>query len=78
MVCNFEVISINLAICKSVYRFCTKFALSSSSFFFFHFMVYAFMPVPTSHTSYEVHGYIQKFPDWPPGARTANGTPLCH
>jgi hypothetical protein len=21
---------------------------------------------------------IQKFPDWPPGARTASGTPLCH
>jgi hypothetical protein len=20
----------------------------------------------------------QKFPDWPPGARTANGTALCH
>jgi hypothetical protein len=23
-------------------------------------------------------GCIQKFPDWPPGARTANGTDLCH
>jgi len=23
-------------------------------------------------------GCIQKFPDWPPGARTANGTVLCH
>jgi hypothetical protein len=21
-------------------------------------------------------GFIQKFPDWPPGARTANGTAL--
>jgi len=21
---------------------------------------------------------IQKFPDWPPGARTLNGTALCH
>jgi len=21
---------------------------------------------------------IQKFTDWPPGARTANGTALCH
>jgi hypothetical protein len=21
---------------------------------------------------------IQKFPDWPPGARTANGITLCH
>jgi hypothetical protein len=21
---------------------------------------------------------IQMFPDWPPGARTANGTALCH
>jgi hypothetical protein len=24
-----------------------------------------------------VRGCIQKFPDWPPGARTANGTALC-
>jgi len=23
-------------------------------------------------------GHIQKFPDWPPGTRTANGTALCH
>jgi hypothetical protein len=28
----------------------------------------------------ELHmgGCIQKFLDWPPGARTANGTALCH
>jgi hypothetical protein len=26
----------------------------------------------------EARRYIQKFPDWPPGARTANGTALCH
>jgi hypothetical protein len=25
----------------------------------------------------DVRGCIQKFPDWPPGARTANGTVLC-
>jgi hypothetical protein len=25
-----------------------------------------------------IRGYIQKFPDWPPGARTANVTALCH
>jgi hypothetical protein len=25
-----------------------------------------------------VRGYIRKFPDCPPGARTANGTTLCH
>jgi hypothetical protein len=24
-----------------------------------------------------VQGCIQKFPDWPPGARTANGAALC-
>jgi hypothetical protein len=23
-------------------------------------------------------GCIQKFPDWPPGGRAANGTALCH
>jgi len=26
----------------------------------------------------KLRGYIQKFPDWPPGARTANGTAVCH
>jgi hypothetical protein len=26
----------------------------------------------------EVRGCNQKFPDWPPGARTANGRALCH
>jgi hypothetical protein len=25
-----------------------------------------------------IRGCIQKFPNWPPGARTANGTALCH
>jgi hypothetical protein len=25
-----------------------------------------------------IRGCIQKFPDWLPGARTANGTALCH
>jgi hypothetical protein len=25
-----------------------------------------------------IWGCIEKFPDWPPGARTANGTALCH
>jgi hypothetical protein len=25
-----------------------------------------------------IQGCIQKFPDWPPGARTANVTVLCH
>jgi hypothetical protein len=28
--------------------------------------------------SLSLGGRIQKFPDWPPGARTANGTALCH
>jgi hypothetical protein len=26
----------------------------------------------------DVRGCIQKFPDWQPGARTANDTALCH
>jgi hypothetical protein len=29
-------------------------------------------------TFQQIRGCIQKFPDWPPGARTANGTALCH
>jgi hypothetical protein len=27
---------------------------------------------------FKIRGCILKFPDWPPGARTANGTTLCH
>jgi len=27
---------------------------------------------------YHIQGCIQKFLDWPLGARTANGTALCH
>jgi hypothetical protein len=30
------------------------------------------------HTASHIWRRIQKFPDWPPGARTANGTALCH
>jgi len=26
----------------------------------------------------DIRGSIQKFPGWPPGARTADGTALCH
>jgi hypothetical protein len=26
----------------------------------------------------DLRGCIQRFPDWPPGARTVNGTALCH
>jgi len=29
-------------------------------------------------SEYLYRGSIEKFPDWPPGARTANGTPFCH
>jgi hypothetical protein len=28
--------------------------------------------------NYTLRECIQKFQDWPPGARTANGTALCH
>jgi hypothetical protein len=26
----------------------------------------------------KIRGYSLNFPDWPPGARTANGTALCY
>jgi hypothetical protein len=29
-------------------------------------------------TYFGLRGCVQKFPDWPPGARTANGTALYH
>jgi hypothetical protein len=32
----------------------------------------------TTFCEEHIGGCIQKFPDWPPGARTANGTTLCH
>jgi hypothetical protein len=35
--------------------------------------------VSTNYTyEYNIRGCIQKLPDWPPGARTANGTALWH
>jgi hypothetical protein len=34
--------------------------------------------IRTAGTLYEIQVCIQKFPDWPPGARTVNGTALCH
>jgi hypothetical protein len=33
---------------------------------------------PLSFQRFYVRECIQKFPYWPPGARTANGTALCH
>jgi hypothetical protein len=32
----------------------------------------------SSYVCTYVQRCTQKFPDWPPGARTANGTILCH
>jgi len=34
--------------------------------------------VPVFSYSKIIWGCIQKFQDWPPGAKTANGTGLCH
>jgi len=34
--------------------------------------------LPRSDTVVNIRVCIQTFPDWPPGARTANGTTLCH
>jgi hypothetical protein len=34
-------------------------------------------PLEFTHFT-QIRGCIQKFPDWPPGARTANGIALCH
>jgi len=33
---------------------------------------------PNSKFTITVRGCIQKLPDWPPGASSANGTALCH
>jgi hypothetical protein len=44
--------------------------------------VYAWKPhvqVPRTKIKFLItRGSIQKFPNWPPGARTANGTAVCH
>jgi len=39
-----------------------------------------YQEVHSRHTQQhiKIRGCIQKLPDWPPGARTANGTDLCH
>jgi hypothetical protein len=34
-------------------------------------------PLAVSPNQMYIRGCIQKFPNWPPGARTANGTALC-
>jgi len=34
--------------------------------------------MPFSYPVITVRGCIQKFPDWPPGKRTANDTAICH
>jgi hypothetical protein len=44
--------------------------LVSSRTSLFSFVIFVFL--------LDIRGCIQKFPDWPPGARTANGTALCH
>jgi hypothetical protein len=43
-----------------------------------HFFVLFLLPVVEVSTAHAIRGCIQKFPDWPPGARTANGTAPCH
>jgi hypothetical protein len=36
------------------------------------------MKINKNHVKEDIRGCMQKFPDWPPGARTANDTALCH
>jgi len=45
----------------------------SGVFYIFQFAVKTYIT-----TDSNLRGFIQKFPDLPPGARTANGTALCH
>jgi hypothetical protein len=41
--------------------------------------VFFFLSLPPRPDQlWDLRGCIQKFPDWPPGARTANDTALCH
>jgi hypothetical protein len=40
--------------------------------------MYEYMYDIVRHLCVYIRGCFQKFPDWPPGARTANGTALCH
>jgi hypothetical protein len=51
---------------------------------FFHWLLFSFItdenlgPKKMKLYFFHIWGYIQKFPDWPPGTRIANGTALCH
>jgi hypothetical protein len=54
---------------KTVMNFRIDSSGSTSSVSIFHILSFVLS---------NIRGCIQKFPDWPPGARTANVTALCH
>jgi len=50
-----------------------------NSFFTFAFISHnSLLPFAFPTNISYIRRCIQKFPDWPPGERTANGTALCH
>jgi len=59
-----------------------NFVLHTSSSIYRHIKTWKPAPeVPTFTTPHypsTIRGCIHKFPDWPPGTRTANGPALCH
>jgi hypothetical protein len=78
-----ELLDYNLLLCwKIPYLYVlvqTRRAETLSSYTNKH--THARAPLPCDrreHSCICIGGCIQKFPDWPPGARTANGTALCH
>jgi hypothetical protein len=49
-------------------------------YFSLYFVKYSLFEMKTVDTNNmcSIRGCIHKFPDWPPGVRTANVTALCH
>jgi hypothetical protein len=51
---------------------------NSTSLFFFWILCCERLNIHTHNVLHDLRGFIQQFPNWPPGARTANDTALCH
>jgi hypothetical protein len=45
---------------------------------YFHALPFIIMDTLPKSPNDLIGGCIHKFPDWPPGARTASGIDLCH
>jgi hypothetical protein len=64
-------------VCSTSCRMCMRNSVRNVKVCRFSIYIYTHTHTHRVERAY-VGGCIQKFPDWLPGARTANGTALCH